>query len=128
MSVPPESRNPLVLVVEDEEKLLEITTIRLEDLGCDVLGAENATKALELYREHGAQVDFVFTDLRMDGMSGFELIAALLELNPEVRIVAVSALIDELDAVRARWGDRVRMMLKPYNTEELQMLLRLESA
>ncbi len=122
-----EFKSPCVLVVEDEAQLLEITSLRLANLGCEVHEAGSGEQALEIYREHGRDINFVFTDLRMDGISGFELIERLLELNPEVRVVAVSALIDELDAVRNRWGGRVRMMLKPYNTDELQVLLRLES-
>lgn len=120
------SSNPCVLVVEDEAQLLEITSLRLESLGCEVLEARNGVEALEVYQANQDRVDFVFTDLRMDGMGGFELIEKLIEIDPEVRVVAASALIDELDAVRQRWSGQVRMMLKPYNTEELKMLLRLE--
>ncbi len=120
--------SPSVLVVEDEKQLLEITSLRLASLGCEVHEASSGERALEIYREHGRHIDFVFTDLRMDGIGGIALIERLLEIDPEVRIVAVSALIDELDTVRNRWGGRVRMMLKPYNTEELQVLLRLEGA
>ena len=123
----PELPCPVVLLVEDEKQLLEITSIRLTSLGCDVLEALSGEQALELFEQHRERIDFVFTDLRMNGMGGFALIDQLLKLDPKVRIVAVSAIIDELDNVRARWGDRVRMMLKPYDTEELQVLLRLES-
>ncbi len=115
-----------MLVVEDEAQLLEITGLRLVSLGCEVLEARNGVEALEVYQANQDRVDFVFTDLRMDGMGGFQLIEKLMEIDSEVRIVAASALIDELDAVRQRWGGQVRMMLKPYNTEELKMLLRLE--
>ena len=117
---------PVVLLVEDEKQLLEITSIRLTSLGCDVLEAPNAEKALELFVQHRERIDFVFTDLRMNGMGGFALIDHLLKVDPDVRIVAASAIIDELDHVRTQWGDRVRMMLKPYDTEQLQVLLRLE--
>lgn len=119
--------SPVVLLVEDELGLLEITSIRLADLGCEVITADDPQKALLLYEAHGPRIDFVFTDLRMRGMGGFGLIERLLDLDPAVRIVATSALIEELDAVRATWGDRIRLILKPYNFEELQVLLRLET-
>ena len=118
---------PVVLLVEDEKQLLEITSIRLTSLGCDVLEATSGEQALELFAQHRDQIDFVFTDLRMNGMGGFALIDHLLKLDPQVRIVAASAIIDELDHVRNRWGERVRMMLKPYDSEQLEVLLRLES-
>lgn len=118
---------PVVLLVEDEKQLLEITSIRLTSLGCDVLEATSGEQALDLFARHRDQIDFVFTDLRMNGMGGFALIDHLLKLDPQVRIVAASAIIDELDHVRSRWGERVRMMLKPYDSEQLEVLLRLES-
>jgi translation initiation factor IF-1 len=64
--------------------------------------------------------------LRMGGIGGQGLIEHLIGLDNGVRIVATSALLDELDSVRARWGDRVRLMLKPYDLEELKVLLRIE--
>jgi CheY-like chemotaxis protein len=116
----------VVLLVEDETSLLEITTLRLQDMNCEVIGASDPVTALEKFEAEKGRINFVFTDLRMKGMGGRGLIERLLERDPKVRIVATSALIEELDGVRNTWGDRVRLMLKPYNTEELRVLLQLE--
>jgi two-component system, cell cycle sensor histidine kinase and response regulator CckA len=126
MNPAPEVPRRVVLLVEDERSLLEITTLRLEDLGCKIFGAEGPEQAIALFDEHGKSIDFVFTDLRMGGIGGQGLIEHLIGLDNGVRIVATSALLDELDSVRARWGDRVRLMLKPYDLEELKVLLRIE--
>lgn len=122
----PVSPPPVVLLVEDEKSLLEITAYHLRDLGCEVLCADGPEPALEIYAQQGPRIDFVFTDLRMAGIGGRGLIDRLMTQDPEVRVVATSALIDELDAVRERWGERVRLMLKPYDAEELEVLLRVE--
>ncbi len=116
----------VVLLVEDERGLLEITALRLQELGCEVIKAEEPNEALELFKTHRERIDFVFTDLRMSGMGGTGLIERVFEIDPTMRVVAASALLDELDAVRHQWGERVRLMFKPYNTEELRVLLALQ--
>ena len=126
----PDAERPttVVLVVEDEKSLLEITTLRLRELNCRVIGAGDPEEALTKYDEHQAEIDFVFTDLRMGGMGGQGLIEHLIARRPEVKIVATSALLDELDSLRGKWGNRVRMLLKPYSVEELKVLLAVEGA
>ncbi|MCC5024455.1 MAG: hypothetical protein J6386_17440 [Candidatus Synoicihabitans palmerolidicus] len=54
------------------------------------------------------------------------MIDCLFEIDPKVRVVAASALLEELDSVRAKRGERVRFILKPYDVEHLQGLLALE--
>jgi CheY-like chemotaxis protein len=60
------------LFVEDEPELLELYEILLDDIGIDFTLADNGKKALEyLENEH---FDFVFSDIRMPVMDGFELL------------------------------------------------------
>jgi len=115
-----------VLVVEDERQLLALTGTRLEALGCRVWLTGTAHEARVIYAAECAAIDFVFTDLRLEGGSGRQLVADLIALDPTVQIVAVSALLEELDQLRERWGSRVRYLLKPYTAADLQALLAVE--
>lgn len=68
------------------------------------------------------EVDLVVCDLNMPGMDGFEVIAKLRELRPELTIVMLSANIQS--AVQQRAGDQgVRFIEKPINAAKLRDVL-----
>ncbi len=61
-----------ILVVEDEEGVRRSLVRSLNSQGYRVLEAENGPQALALWREHGAEIDLLFTDMVMpEGMTGW---------------------------------------------------------
>lgn len=77
-----------ILVVEDDPYLRASLRFPLELNGYEVAVAANGKKALAHLRSSGA--DIVITDLFMPEMDGFELIAAIKESFPKIKIVAIS--------------------------------------
>lgn len=65
------ARGLKILVVEDSDHVRYFARQLLDDLGCSVVEASNGIEALELMKEH--EVDLVFSDIVMPGMSGLEL-------------------------------------------------------
>jgi CheY-like chemotaxis protein len=64
-----------VLIVEDSDHVRYFARQLLDDLGCEVIEASNGSEALELLKAH--EVDLVFSDIVMPGMSGLELAQAI---------------------------------------------------
>ncbi len=60
-----------VLVVEDSEHVRYFARQLLDDLGCVVIEASSGNEALELVQEH--DIDLIFSDIVMPGMSGLDL-------------------------------------------------------
>jgi PAS domain S-box-containing protein len=79
-----------ILLVEDNEPLRVAVTIALEELGYEVLTAENGAQGLSLYNELGGDVSLILTDLVMPEMSGFEMINAIQEQSPSVKVVVMA--------------------------------------
>ena len=111
-----------ILVVEDEQYIRESLTAYLDDIGYQVMTAENGRSGLELFRRQ--RPDIVMTDLRMPVMDGFalvEAIAAESEFTPIVVVSGVGALDEAVRAMRSGAWDYVS---KPIvNLEELQITL-----
>ena len=61
-----------VLVVDDEYLVVLVTASMLEDLGCDVETASDATEALSKLG-NDPQIDALITDVNMPGLSGMAL-------------------------------------------------------
>jgi len=77
-----------ILVIEDDEQIRVLLRQILEREGHEVLEAPEGDKGLKIYREN--LPDIVITDLLMPGKEGLETIRELREVNPDVRIIAVS--------------------------------------
>jgi len=90
VSAPVKGGTETVLLVDDEETLRDIGRQLLEDYGYTVITAATAEEALEIYATQGDYIHLVILDLVMPGMGGKKCIDALLELNPEVKILVAT--------------------------------------
>jgi PAS domain S-box-containing protein len=88
----PLGHGELILVVDDEESIREITRGTLETFGYNVLTASDGTEALALYADKKNEIAVVLTDMVMPFMDGPATIRALQRMNPKVRIIAASGL------------------------------------
>lgn len=88
----PLGNGELILVVDDEESIREITRGTLETFGYSVVTASDGTEALALYADKKNEIAAVVTDMVMPFMDGPATIRALQRMNPQVRIIAASGL------------------------------------
>jgi signal transduction histidine kinase/CheY-like chemotaxis protein len=80
-----------ILVVEDEAPLLKLIHHILESHGYEVLGCGNGNTALELWEQHRAKIDLLFTDMILpDGMAGPELAQILQASKPSLKVIYTS--------------------------------------
>lgn len=120
----PRGQGELILIVDDEPALREITRLTLEISGYRVLLASDGTEAVSLYTTRGAEIALVLTDMNMPVMDGPATIGFLRRLDPEVRVIAVSGLAaDERISRNAELGIR-RFLTKPYTADTLLVALR----
>lgn len=86
----PRGTGELILVVDDEESVRQVTSRTLERYGYRSLTASNGAEAIALYAEHAGAIAVVFTDMSMPVLDGLGTITALRELDPRVTIVGSS--------------------------------------
>jgi two-component system cell cycle sensor histidine kinase/response regulator CckA len=115
----PLGNGELILVVDDEQSIREITRGTLETFGYTVLTASDGTEALALYADKKNEIAVVLTDMVMPFMDGPATIRALQRMNPNVRIIAASGLgIGQRAGEGALEGVSV-FLNKPYSAEKL---------
>ena len=120
----PAGSGELVLVVDDEPSILEITRETLGDHGYRVLTAPNGRAAVAAYERHKGEVKVVLTDMSMPLMDGPTTIKTLLAFDPDVKIIACSGLRSDPGAEQVK-GLRVKAFLtKPYTASTLLGTLR----
>ncbi|HEY0375902.1 MAG TPA: PAS domain S-box protein [Pyrinomonadaceae bacterium] len=119
----PLGHGELVLVVDDEEAIREITRGTLESFGYKVLTAADGTEAVALYAANRDEVKIVLTDMMMPFMDGPATIRALQKLNPQVKIIAASGLAANEKAAEAASAGVKTFLPKPYTAEKLLLTL-----
>jgi PAS domain S-box-containing protein len=90
MSKAPAKGKETLLVVDDEESLLDVMREALEGNGYKVFATSESTVALDIYRRIFHDIALVITDIVMPQMDGKELIHQIKEINPAVKVLAVS--------------------------------------
>lgn len=115
----PRGQGELILVVDDEYSIRELTKISLETYNYKVLTANDGVEALVVYAEHKQDINAVLVDMMMPAMDGITTIRALQKINPQVKIIAVSGLTSNYQITEIA-GNNVKTFLpKPYTSEEL---------
>ena len=121
----PQGRGELILVVDDEVAIREITKTSLEIYGYKVLVANDGIEAIALYAQHKDKISVVLMDMMMPSMDGPTTIRVLKKFNPLVKIIAVSGLVSS-DKVSLAMGTGVQAFLsKPYTAQQLLKTLHL---
>jgi two-component system response regulator GlrR len=106
-----------ILLVDDDESLIELLSMRLEANGYDVLTAHRGTQALKILQE--SIVDLVITDLRMANMDGFELFENIKKNHIGLPVIMMTAHGSIPDAVEAVQQGFVSFLSKPIESKAL---------
>lgn len=117
----PNGHGEVILAIEDEEPLRDILKAILEESGYKVLLAPDGIRGLQIYRDHLNEINLVLLDMGLPEMSGAEVLAGLLLLNPHVKVISASGYLEpEVEADAFEIG-ALDFLPKPYKVEELLM-------
>lgn len=111
----PVGNGELILIVEDELAIREITKVTLESYGYRTLSATDGTEAVAVYAKNMEQVRVVVMDMMMPNLDGSSTAKILKKMNPEVKIIGTSGLASN-EKVLENCND---FLLKPYTAERL---------
>jgi PAS domain S-box-containing protein len=113
----------VVVVVDDEPDVRELTEQMLSELGFEPIGASCGREGLERVRAQGDAVVAVLIDLAMPDMGGEETLRALRELRPQLPAILVSGFGAEYAATRVGPALHSGFLQKPFDLQELQATL-----
>ncbi len=120
----PRGNGELVLVVDDEEGVRQLTRQILEAFGYRVLLAIDGSDALALFAAQQHDISLVLTDMMMPIMDGNAVIRVLMKLRPDVRIIAASGLHENRVIAKAMSGGVKHFLTKPYTADSLLKIVR----
>lgn len=105
-----------ILVVDDDRLVLATVTHGLAQAGYEVIDADNGDDAILLAREH--KPDLALLDIRMEGMSGFD-VAAYLREHLHVPFMFLSAFADDDTVQQVKALGAVAYLVKPLDIGQI---------
>ena len=116
----PRGSGQTILVVDDEPSVRLVMRTALERAGYNVLPATNGREAIDVFKQQPkGSIAAVIIDMMMPVMGGLPAMRELVQINPDVRIIAASGIPDNESTARAV-GCQVRQFLaKPFSTDKL---------
>jgi two-component system, cell cycle sensor histidine kinase and response regulator CckA len=107
----------LILVVDDEPSILEISQESLQLHNYRVLVASNGIDAIAQYALHKHEISAVLLDMMMPEMEGKEAMRILKLMNPQVKIIASSGIASNKGLAEA--AGAVAFLPKPFSVQDL---------
>lgn len=115
-------KTPNILIIDDEVNLTRSLAFTLRQAGMDCSETHNGQAGCEMAK--ALQPDIVLLDIRMPGMGGLEVLEWLQAEVPDIPVVMMSAFDDTQDAVTAMKMGAVDYLGKPFDVDELILLIR----
>lgn len=111
-----------ILAVDDEPVVLDALRKTLVLDGFSVDTVESGPEALGLVQRN--DYDFVFTDLKMPGMDGVEVVKGVKHLRPDIDVAVITGYATIGSAVETMRDGAVDYVQKPFTAEELRAFAR----
>jgi two-component system cell cycle sensor histidine kinase/response regulator CckA len=120
----PHGNGELILVVDDEENIREVMGATLESFGYNVVHAADGTEALTVFTQRSSELSLVITDMAMPFMDGPTMIRELRKIDPALRIVGMSGLLNTEQTAELQSLDVSGFLSKPFTAESLLHTVR----
>jgi len=107
-----------ILVIDDNQSICEILAETLNDKGHKVDTTLSSVAALELLKQNN--YDIVITDLKMDNVSGIDILKFIRENNLDIEVIIITAfgtIETAIEAIRLGAAD---FILKPFEIQDIE--------
>ena len=113
------------LLLIDEEKMLQETARKmLTRYGYKVIGAHNLNDAMAIYKKYQDRIDLVMLDIHVRGARLQRVVAKLMQLNPQVKLLAVTGKGERLSEEILEAQRFLGQVEKPYQIRPLAQTIR----
>ncbi|MGE5683051.1 MAG: response regulator [Bacillota bacterium] len=117
-----ESRKPVVLVIDDDKRIIESFRFLLESESCSMVEASNSEEVIEKIK--GKQIDLVITDFMLKTKSSIELFTLIRKANPNTPIVVMTGYPELISSTDIKMFGGNHLMTKPLELTKLRGIIR----
>jgi two-component system response regulator AtoC len=111
-----------ILVIDDDDAVRRILNDYLIEEGHDVICCSNALCGLEEYKRAG--FDVVLSDIRMKGMDGLTFLTEIKKIDPEAKVIMITAYGTVENAVDAMKSGAFDYIKKPFRLDDIHFSIK----
>jgi CheY-like chemotaxis protein len=119
----PRANGETILVVEDEERVRQVSVDALRELGYDVLQAADGDQALAVLALH-PEIGLLFTDVVMPNMNGRQLAEQARSARPDLKILYTTGYTRNAIVHNGMLDAEVAFLAKPFTVDQLARKIR----
>lgn len=113
-----------LLAVDDEPGICDILKKTFSPMGFTVLTATNGKDALSIVKKENPGI--VFLDIKMLGMSGFEVLKEIKAIDNNTKVIMVTVMDDDKTRAEAKKLGADKFVTKPFISDDLERLVMEE--
>jgi two-component system, chemotaxis family, chemotaxis protein CheY len=111
-----------ILIADDSSIIRKIIQRSIVEDTFEIVGiAADGLKALELFKAENPQI--VTLDITMPEMDGLTVLEEMIKINPQVKVIVISALTDKATGINAIKKGAKSFIAKPFTTEDVRSKL-----
>ncbi|MBN2183636.1 MAG: PAS domain S-box protein [Sedimentisphaerales bacterium] len=114
----------VILLVDDEEMMVDVTGQILQRLGFDVVAKTNSLDALETFQEKPDEFDLVITDLVMPNLTGTQLAEKIISIREDIPVILCSGFPDKIRPEEIQSIGIKEFIAKPIGKQEIGEIVR----
>lgn len=111
-----------ILLIDDDTSLRRVLEYNLQEEGYQVITAVDGETGLALFAEHSPSL--VITDLKMPGISGFQVLSTIKERSPATLVIVITAFGAIDTAIEAMKLGAHDYITKPFNRDQLKLVVK----
>ena len=112
---------PSILIVDDDEVMQETLSDVLRKRGYEIFSVGSGNGALPMIKKN--VIDLVLLDMRLPDIDGLEVLKKIKEFDTEILVIMMTAYSDVQTAVSAMKSGAYDYINKPFELEELKLLI-----
>lgn len=123
-SIQKQGQKELILIVEDDPSISDLTGKIVQKMGYSVSIADSADRAMVMIEDEGLRPQLVISDVVMPGLSGLELAAILQFKHPEMKVLLMSGYTESVITKHGELNPKLPFIQKPFTRNELADKIR----
>ena len=112
-----------VLVIDDTKNIRNLLSTCLEIRGYNVITAGNGVEALKIINSKEINIDLIFLDIRMPGMSGTEILKIIKTERENCQVIIMTAFATVKNAIECTKLGAIIYLQKPFSTDRINTIL-----
>ncbi|MFU7516502.1 response regulator [Clostridium sp. HCS.1] len=112
-----------VLVIDDTKNIRNLLSTCLEIRGYNVITADNGVEALRIVKNKDIDINLIFLDIRMPGISGTEILKSIKEERENCPVIIMTAFATVKNAIECTKLGALVYLQKPFSTDRINSVL-----